>query len=73
MRLNDVMLRLVTELRWQKFVMFYDSEYGESKGQGRSGSDGRTAGCGRPVPWPWYGRQLPALEQAWKEGKVGVI
>lgn len=34
MRLNDVMLRLVTELRWQKFVMFYDSEYGESKGQG---------------------------------------
>ncbi|DAA14204.1 TPA: glutamate receptor delta-1 subunit-like [Bos taurus] len=26
-RLNDVMLRLVTELRWQKFVMFYDSEY----------------------------------------------
>ncbi|ERE91612.1 glutamate receptor delta-1 subunit-like protein [Cricetulus griseus] len=27
-RLNDVMLRLVTELRWQKFVMFYDSEYG---------------------------------------------
>ncbi|XP_032347915.1 glutamate receptor ionotropic, delta-1-like [Camelus ferus] len=28
-RLNDVMLRLVTELRWQKFVMFYDSEYGE--------------------------------------------
>lgn len=29
-RLNDVMLRLVTELRWQKFVMFYDSEYGES-------------------------------------------
>lgn len=28
-RLNDVMLRLVTELRWQKFIMFYDSEYGE--------------------------------------------
>ncbi|KAM7073985.1 glutamate receptor ionotropic, delta-1 isoform 2-T2 [Molossus nigricans] len=26
-RLNDVMLRLVTELHWQKFVMFYDSEY----------------------------------------------
>ncbi|ELK27118.1 Glutamate receptor delta-1 subunit, partial [Myotis davidii] len=26
-RLNDVTLRLVTELRWQKFVMFYDSEY----------------------------------------------
>ncbi|XP_045426665.1 glutamate receptor ionotropic, delta-1 isoform X2 [Pipistrellus kuhlii] len=26
-RLNDVMLRLVSELRWQKFVMFYDSEY----------------------------------------------
>ncbi|EPQ10706.1 Glutamate receptor delta-1 subunit [Myotis brandtii] len=29
-RLNDVMLRLVTELRWQKFVMFYDSEYAQS-------------------------------------------
>ncbi|KAB0348734.1 hypothetical protein FD755_003757 [Muntiacus reevesi] len=29
-RLNDVMLRLVTELRWQKFVMFYDSEYANS-------------------------------------------
>ncbi|KAJ8284779.1 hypothetical protein COCON_G00036290 [Conger conger] len=28
-RLNDVMLRLVTELRWQKFIVFYDSEYGE--------------------------------------------
>ncbi|KFO34004.1 Glutamate receptor delta-1 subunit [Fukomys damarensis] len=28
-RLNDVMLRLVTELRWQKFIMFYDSEYGD--------------------------------------------
>ncbi|XP_061087023.1 glutamate receptor ionotropic, delta-1 isoform X2 [Conger conger] len=26
-RLNDVMLRLVTELRWQKFIVFYDSEY----------------------------------------------
>lgn len=34
MRLNDVMLRLVTELRWQKFVMFYDSEYGELRGAG---------------------------------------
>lgn len=33
-RLNDVMLRLVTELRWQKFVMFYDSEYGELRGAG---------------------------------------
>ncbi|MEJ1276680.1 hypothetical protein NN561_007589 [Cricetulus griseus] len=33
-RLNDVMLRLVTELRWQKFVMFYDSEYGESRVDG---------------------------------------
>lgn len=33
-RLNDVMLRLVTELRWQKFVMFYDSEYGELRGTG---------------------------------------
>ncbi|XP_069045115.1 glutamate receptor ionotropic, delta-1 isoform X3 [Lepisosteus oculatus] len=26
-RLNDVMLQLVTELRWQKFIVFYDSEY----------------------------------------------
>lgn len=33
-RLNDVMLRLVTELRWQKFVMFYDSEYGELREAG---------------------------------------
>lgn len=28
-RLNDVMLTLVTELRWQKFIIFYDSDYGE--------------------------------------------
>ncbi|ETE68611.1 Glutamate receptor delta-1 subunit, partial [Ophiophagus hannah] len=26
-RLNDVMLKLVTELRWQKFIVFYDSDY----------------------------------------------
>uniref|UniRef100_A0A8C7TMJ1 Glutamate receptor n=1 Tax=Oncorhynchus mykiss TaxID=8022 RepID=A0A8C7TMJ1_ONCMY len=26
-RLNDVMLTLVTELRWQKFIIFYDSDY----------------------------------------------
>nr|XP_033797822.1 glutamate receptor ionotropic, delta-1 isoform X1 [Geotrypetes seraphini]XP_033797823.1 glutamate receptor ionotropic, delta-1 isoform X1 [Geotrypetes seraphini] len=26
-RLNDVMLKLVTELRWQKFILFYDSDY----------------------------------------------
>ncbi|XP_036449582.1 glutamate receptor ionotropic, delta-1 [Colossoma macropomum] len=26
-RLNDVMLTLVSELRWQRFIMFYDSEY----------------------------------------------
>lgn len=53
-RLNDVMLRLVTELRWQKFVMFYDSEYGESKGQGplwalvgtQLGAGGLRAGLG---------------------------
>lgn len=43
-RLNDVMLRLVTELRWQKFVMFYDSEYGELRGAGPPWvSGGRTA------------------------------
>lgn len=28
-RLNDVMLKLVTELRWQKFIVFYDSDYGK--------------------------------------------
>ncbi|XP_046886084.1 glutamate receptor ionotropic, delta-1-like [Hypomesus transpacificus] len=26
-RLNDVMLTLVTELHWQKFIVFYDSDY----------------------------------------------
>uniref|UniRef100_A0A3Q4I9E4 Glutamate ionotropic receptor delta type subunit 1 n=1 Tax=Neolamprologus brichardi TaxID=32507 RepID=A0A3Q4I9E4_NEOBR len=26
-RLNDVMLTLVEELRWQKFIVFYDTEY----------------------------------------------
>lgn len=56
-RLNDVMLRLVTELRWQKFVMFYDSEYGESgvgggaeaRFQGQPGADSLNTGgfnCG---------------------------
>ncbi|KAG7250163.1 hypothetical protein CRUP_013401 [Coryphaenoides rupestris] len=30
-RLNDIMLMLVDELRWQKFIIFYDTEYGESK------------------------------------------
>ena len=28
-RLNDVMLALVAELHWHKFIVFYDSEYGE--------------------------------------------
>lgn len=27
-RLNDVMLTLVEELGWQKFIVFYDVEYG---------------------------------------------
>lgn len=45
-RLNDVMLRLVTELGWQKFVMFYDSEYGEL-GWGSGG--GFSGGCGGAV------------------------
>lgn len=27
-RLNDVMLTLVEELGWQKFIVFYDNEYG---------------------------------------------
>ncbi|GAB0192394.1 glutamate receptor ionotropic, delta-1 [Grus japonensis] len=31
-RLNDVMLKLVTELRWQKFIVFYDSDY-DKKGE----------------------------------------
>lgn len=30
-RLNDVMLKLVTELRWQKFIVFYDSDYGKGR------------------------------------------
>lgn len=60
-RLNDVMLRLVTELRWQKFVMFYDSEYGESGAGGTlwplGGLCGLTLGIGRPMSqvtgwWP---------------------
>lgn len=29
-RLSDVMLTLVGELRWQKFIVFYDSDYGKS-------------------------------------------
>lgn len=45
-RLNDVMLRLVSELRWQKFVMFYDSEYGECAGRSGPRAPPR---CGRPV------------------------
>lgn len=28
-RLNDVMITLISELRWHKFIIFYDSEYGE--------------------------------------------
>lgn len=61
-RLNDVMLRLVTELRWQKFVMFYDSEYGES-GQGLLwGSGGGTAmvSGGRGCPGAPLGAQPDA-------------
>lgn len=48
-RLNDVMLRLVTELRWQKFVMFYDSEYGELGAGVTLWLLGGTLGIGRPV------------------------
>lgn len=29
-RLSDVMLALVGELRWRKFLVFYDSDYGKS-------------------------------------------
>ena len=28
-RVNDVLLTLVSELRWQKFIIFYESDYGE--------------------------------------------
>lgn len=48
-RLNDVMLRLVTELRWQKFVMFYDSEYGELGAGVALGLLGGILGAGRPL------------------------
>lgn len=27
--LNEVILRVVTEYAWQKFIIFYDSEYGK--------------------------------------------
>ena len=27
-RINDVMLTLVSELHWQKFILFYESDYG---------------------------------------------
>lgn len=27
--LNDVILRVITEYAWQKFIIFYDSEYGK--------------------------------------------
>ncbi|KAI4900784.1 hypothetical protein NFI96_002415 [Prochilodus magdalenae] len=30
-RLSDVMLTLVAELRWQKFIVFYDSDYEHSR------------------------------------------
>ncbi|TTN67640.1 Glutamate receptor ionotropic, delta-1 [Bagarius yarrelli] len=29
-RLSDVMLALIDELRWRKFLVFYDSDYGKS-------------------------------------------
>lgn len=28
-RINDVLLTLVSELHWQKFIIFYESDYGE--------------------------------------------
>ncbi|KAF4084557.1 hypothetical protein AMELA_G00107510 [Ameiurus melas] len=31
-RLSDVMLALVDELRWRKFLVFYDSDYGPAAG-----------------------------------------
>ena len=30
-RINDVLLTLVSELHWQKFIIFYESDYGESR------------------------------------------
>lgn len=35
-RLNDVMLTLVEELRWQKFIVFYDIEYGKRSADKRA-------------------------------------
>lgn len=43
-RLNDVMLTLVSELRWHKFIMFYDSDYGECYGVA-------TVGCSESIAW----------------------
>lgn len=28
-RINDVLLTLISELHWQKFIIFYESDYGE--------------------------------------------
>lgn len=30
-RINDVLLTLVSELHWQKFIIFYESDYGKLK------------------------------------------
>lgn len=66
-RLNDVMLRLVVELRWQKFIMFYDSEYGELKGRPLWGASGGTAGSWEPAYYARvHGRPPRASEQAWE-------
>lgn len=54
-RLNDVLLTLVSELHWQKFIIFYESDYGE---------------CGWPLthppPPPWTG---PFLTYIWLKAK----
>lgn len=35
-RINDVLLTLVSELHWQKFIIFYESDYGESTSESSS-------------------------------------
>lgn len=41
-RINDVLLTLVSELHWQKFIIFYESDYGEW-GRAPSGPPGGPA------------------------------
>lgn len=36
-RINEVLLTLVSELHWHKFIIFYESDYGERGVKGRRG------------------------------------